>query len=172
MKTTVLVGFISILLLGSLGSLIYFHVSTSKSEVTNQNSSYSGNRVTDAIKSQANTHDMMRLIREQNDTISRMAKLLELAVDSHEAEPENKNDQIVKANLLHHYNLMISQKDQEIANLKSKVSSSQSMSPTLSSSTSMQYRYAPQSGRVGEECEMKYGYSLVEEWRKSKQNVV
>ena len=73
MKGTVLLGSVSLLLLCSLGSLIFFHVNAPAHVETSKNASGDEDRLRDTYKSQHDMQSMLRLIREQNETISRMA---------------------------------------------------------------------------------------------------
>ncbi len=169
MKGTVLLGSVSLLLLCSLGSLIFFHVNAPAHVETSKNASADEDRLRDTYKSQYDMQSMLRLIREQNETISRMTKLLETATASHDPGTVHKGDRIVKANLLHNYNLLISQKDQEIVKLKSQVSHKSPMKSALPSPTQTVPTYTPQPGPEGQYCDIKYGYTLVSEWRKARQ---
>jgi hypothetical protein len=114
---------------------------------------------------------------------------------SADASVESKDNSIVKGGLLHTHALMmtkkeqeIERKDHEIALLKERISSLSSKSHQLISPQQQQPQQspqppahyatydhhaggvsAPQGGQVGEECEAKYGYQLVTEWKKAKQ---
>ena len=180
MKATVLVGGVSLALLGTMGLLVYFHLTGTATGSTQSGilaSQSGGGRESGQASSQQDMHDMVRLIRQQNETISRMTQLLEMAT-THSGkvntanEPELKEDQIVKGNLLHHYNLLISQKDQEIAKLKLQTPKTRAITTPEHTSTPITptvSRYPAQSGQQGQECEAKYGYSLVKKWRDAKE---
>ena len=187
MKTHTFIGGIAIFLSLSLFIVIYYHLV--QQNVSQQSKSVQGPIGLLVPDRHEGMQDMLHLIRKQNDTIARMTQLLEEATistvprTSQSTKTTPRDTGIVKGNMLHHYNLLISQrekeiedKDKEIEHLKSKLSqhstSLSASSPTQRTVTDVSNaggRYSKQSGSQGDECEAKYGYQLVEEWRKSEE---